>query len=301
MVKKKVVKEVTEILARNPEEPRPALDPNDALSTGSTLLNLAMSGMPQGGLFPGMYYLWVGDSGSGKTKLTLTVFAEATRNPRFDDYLLIHDNAENGALMDLSEHFGKRVEERVQPPKGTKSDPVYSETVQDFYRNVDRAIAGGTPFIYVLDSMDAIDTEEDQDHFDKSKKPKKEGEERSGNYGTAKAKANSAGLRRACAGIRDTGSILIIISHAKMNIGRDAMFRPKSRSGGTSLKYFAHVEMWTSVYGQIKKKVRGKDRIVETSVLAAWLKSQCGAASPAASAARGAASDGCGGDPAAAA
>jgi hypothetical protein len=54
-----------------------------ALSTGSTLLNLACSDRPDAGYFKGAYYYLVGDSQAGKTWLLLSCFAEACRNPQF--------------------------------------------------------------------------------------------------------------------------------------------------------------------------------------------------------------------------
>jgi|SRR6185295_13076568 len=264
---KKIVDEVTEIMDREPEELPPPIHPDDALSTGSTLLNLAMSGMPEGGLFPKHYYLWWGDSGSGKSKLTMTAFAEAVRNPRYDDHDLIHDNVENGTQMDYAEHFGKRVYDRIRPPSGTRAEPVYSSTTEEFYFNLDNAFKRG-PFIYVLDSMDGLDTEDDQQTFRKRKNAhaRDKLDEASGSYGTAKARQNSSGLRGVMAKLFRSDSILIVISHAKMTIGQKSRFQPRSRSGGTSLKFFAHVELLTSVVGPLKKRVRGKDRIVGINV-----------------------------------
>jgi hypothetical protein len=79
------------------------------LSTGSTLLNLACSGKVSGGFIKGHYYHFVGDSSSGKTFLCLTCLAEAAINPHFDDYQLIHDDAENGSLFDFGKFFGPKM------------------------------------------------------------------------------------------------------------------------------------------------------------------------------------------------
>ena len=78
------------------------LTAKDFLSTGSTLLNLACTGFPNRGFVKGRYYFIVGDSTSGKTWLSLTCLAEASINPNFKDYRFIYDNAEDGALMDIT-------------------------------------------------------------------------------------------------------------------------------------------------------------------------------------------------------
>jgi len=59
-------------------------------------------------------------------------------------------------------------------------------------------------------------------------------------------------------GLRDTDSILIIISQTRENLGMG--FEKKSVSGGKALRFYAALEIWTSLAGAIKKKVRGKDR-----------------------------------------
>lgn len=231
------------------------------LSTGCTLLNLACSGSPFGGYMKGKYYFLVGDSTSGKTFFSMTCMAEATRNENFKDYRLIYDNVEDGMLMDIPRLFGTEVNERIEPPAtDDDGDPVYSGTIEEFYYNLDDAIKQATPFIYVLDSMDGLSSEAEGKKFGEQKKASRSGKEAKGSYGDGKAKKNSSGLRRALAGIRDTNSILIIIAQTR-DILDAAPFGPKkTRSGGHALKFYASVEIWTSLGGQIKRQVRGKQR-----------------------------------------
>src|SRR5258708_7874258 len=142
----------------------------DGISTGSTMLNLATTGRTAVGFLPGHYYLFVGDSGSGKTFLCLTCMAEATLNPFYDEYRFIFDNAENGALMDMERFYGKKMAGRLEPPGGNRDNPKYSGTVEEFYYHVDNAFKRGDPFIYVLDSMDALTSEDEQKTFNKGRK-----------------------------------------------------------------------------------------------------------------------------------
>ena len=238
------------------------LSTKDYLSTGSTLLNLACSGRIDGGFAKGLYTLLVGDSSSGKTFLSLTCLAEATLNPEFKDYRFIFDNAENGALMDVAKFFGQELADRLEPPAGTKEDPVYSSTVEEFYYHTDDACKDGTPFIYVLDSMDALDTQEEEEHFQERKNAHRKGKSVSGTYGTSKAKRNSSGLRTLTNNLRKSGSILIVVSQTRDNIGFDARFNPKTRSGGRALRFFCRLEFWSSIAERIKRRVRGSDRQV---------------------------------------
>jgi RecA/RadA recombinase len=237
----------------------------DLLSSGSTGLNLACTDRHQGAFGKGHYYYFVGDSSSGKTWLGLSLFAEATLNPSFDNYRLIYDNAEDGALMDLRHYFGDRIVDRLEPPGGLDNEglPINSEYVEEFYYFLEDAFQAG-PFIYVLDSMDALDALEDEQKFQELKKAHEEGKEVSGEYGTAKAKLNSTRIRRVKRNLRKTKSILVIISQTRDNLARG--FKKKTRAGGRGLTFYADVEIWTSVVGTIDKSVRGKKRQIGRTV-----------------------------------
>jgi RecA/RadA recombinase len=219
--------------------------PQGWLSTGVTTLNLAMSGHPDKGWQKGKYYLAVGASRSGKTWLGLTAMAEASIDKGFSDYRFVYDNPEDGALMDKEKYFGKSFSERLEE--------VRSETLEGFYYRASDMLQEGRPLIYLLDSMDALETEDDAEQVEKRKKAAKGGKEAGGTYGTAKAKANSQLLRTLINPLKDTGSILIIISQARMNIGFGAQFNPWTRSGGTALRFYATNELWFSITEKIKK------------------------------------------------
>lgn len=230
------------------------LQPKDLLSTGSTLLNLALTSRPNGGLVKGKYFFFVGDSSSGKTFLTLTCLAEASINPNFDDYRFIYDNVEDGALMDFTRYFGSAVAKRVEPP----CEDGASESIEDFYYNIDDAIEDGRPFIYILDSMDALTSKEEGDKFEEQKTAHRKGKEAAGSYGDGKAKKNSANLRRVVHKLKKSGSILIIINQTRDNLGFG--FDKKTRSGGRSLRFYACAELWSSVVKKLSKTVRGSKR-----------------------------------------
>ena len=236
------------------------------LSLGSTLLNLAVSSKPQGAIPPGTYVFMVGDSASGKTFLSLTAFAEALRSKHFKDHRLIYDDVEGGAMMDWEKFFGKSVAAKVEPPSfirntGTVGDvPEHSETLEDFYYNIDDAIQDGRPFIYVLDSMDGLTTGDDVEKFKEAKDARRKGKDVGGSYGTSKAKTNSVGMRQVIRGLKKTGSILIVLCQTRENIGFGSQFNPKTRAGGRALTFYAHSEIWFSLAEQIKKTVKGKPR-----------------------------------------
>lgn len=227
------------------------------LSTGSTLVNLAFSGKAKGGYKPGLCYSFVGDSNSGKTWLALSALAEASIDPHFDSHRLIFDNAENGAHMDVAKFFGKEFLSRVEPLGGTRESPAHSSTLEEFYDRIDAVLEDG-PVVAVLDSMDALWTENEEDQVKKEKNARLKGREVSGSYGTSKPKMNSARLRVLANKVEKTGSVLIIISQTRDNIGFGARFQPKTYSGGNAIKFYSRVQMWTSVKKRLKKEHRDK-------------------------------------------
>ena len=249
--------DMKKILSNKKETDQPIKE-SDLLSTGSTLLNLACTGTAAGGFAKGKYHFLVGDSASGKTWLSLTCLAEAAINSNFDGYRFIYDNAEDGALMDIGRFFGDKVQERLESPAYEKDVPIHSTTIEEFYYHVDDAAKSGTPFIYILDSMDSLSSDAEQNKFEETKEAHRKGKATTGTFGDGKAKKNSSNLRKLMPALRKTNSILIIINQTRDNLGFG--FEKKIRSGGHALRFYATLEIWSSIKGKMKKTIRGKER-----------------------------------------
>ncbi len=226
------------------------------LSTGSTLLNLSLTDDSSYGILTGHQYMLVGDSSSGKTWFCLSILAEATLCSDFNDYLLVYDNVENGALMNVEHFFGKDTARRMQDP----SPSGCSETVEDFYYNITDLLDSGRRFIYILDSQDALTSKDSNTKFDEQKKAAKKGNKVAGSYGDGKPKIHSQNIRRVLAGLKKTGSILIMVSQTRDNLDGFG-FETKTRSGGRAMKFYATTEIWTSIGKNHKKKLDGGVRI----------------------------------------
>ena len=242
------------------------MDREGALSSGSTLLNLACTDTPHYAFLKGCYYYVVGDSSSGKTFLAHTCFAEAVLNESFDKYRLIFDDVEGGALMDIERFFGRQVAKRIESPAIKKGKPASSDTIESFYHNIAEAIEDGRPFIYVLDSQDALGSMQSAKKFRQQRRAMEEGQDSKGSYGDGKAKFHSEHIREVLSGLRKRKSILIILGQTRDNLGRS--FEPKSRSGGKALRFYANTEIWTSLAGKLKRRVRGTARTIGVRCLA---------------------------------
>lgn len=244
-----------------------APEKEDYLSSGSTLVNFACSGRADGAFVKGKYSWIVGDSSSGKTWITLNAFAEASINKHFNEYDLILDNVEDGALMNIEKYFGRRLAERLQPPaKTSRGEPVYSRFAEDFYYNLDDRLTAvekgkAPPFLYLLDSMDALSSKYELSKFKEKKTEARGGKKAKGDYGDGKAKINSTWIRSMVARFRDTRSILIVLGQTRDNIGAKTVYDPKQTvAGGRALKFYAAWQMWTSVAGRLTKEVNGTKR-----------------------------------------
>ena len=246
-------------MAKSPR-PKP-IHPRDLLNTGSTLLNLALTGSIRGGWVAGQYHFFVGDSSSGKTFLALAALAEACYNKRFDQHALVYDNSEDGALMELSRFFGPRLAARLEAPAYRDEVEVHSLTVEDFYFHAYNRMKAG-PCIYIIDSMDALSSEAEAKKFKARKTAMAKGPsavaQLKGDMMDGKAKKNSAYIRQIRPLLRDTGSILIVISQTRDNIDSFSL-ETKTRAGGHALKFYAASEVWTkrkgthtASYGEMK-------------------------------------------------
>jgi hypothetical protein len=172
----------------------------------------------------------------------------------FDGYHLIYDDVEQACEFDISSLFGQVTVDRMESPEMDENGvPVYSCTVQDFHANIVGRIEKKEPFIYILDSLDALDSEEDRKKADDMIKARNSGKEITGTYGMAKSKAMSWILRHVVSGIKTMESVLIIISQTRDNISPVSFVR-KTRAGGRALEFYCTHELWLAVGKTIEKK-----------------------------------------------
>ena len=255
------------IASSSTHTPTPEKETRLYLPSGSTLLNLACSGRGAGAYPAGRYTHIVGDSHAGKTVLALSAFAEASIDSRFNDYEFDYDDAEAANLFDLRAMFGPRMADRLQAPG--KDGRSMSRTMKDFKLNVMRKAESRKKFIYVLDSFDAICSDEELDILDDELKDK----EAKGSRGQEKAKSIGATLRMICSALEASESYLFIVSQTRDNC-KPGSFNPKTHSGGRALKFYACIQYWLTVAGAIKRTVHGRTRVIGNNVEAYVTKSK---------------------------
>jgi RecA/RadA recombinase len=236
------------------------------IPSGSIMMNLACSDRWYGGYKAGTMVNTVGDSGSGKSFLGLSGLAEAFymgKSGRWKDYpmpdlsqyRLIYDDSEYANSFNMVKLFGQEFVDVLEGPDPDDSTK-FSTTIEEFEINIWNAIEDGRPFIYLQDSFDAIDSEDEKEKSKDNREKRKKGEKTKGSYQATKQKTASRMFREITNELAKTKSVLNIISQTRDNLSGMG-FQTKYRAGGKALKFFSSIESWVTYIGSIKKVVNG--------------------------------------------
>jgi len=218
------------------------------IPSGSTMLNLALTGRYDRAFEAGRIYNIIGDKAVGKTLLAMETLTCAYYTLKDLELKLVYDDAETAFNHEHAKALGCPM---------NKIELISSDSVEDFFYNICETMSSlknEQALIYVLDSLDALTTEEE-----------KKIDITDGTYGTQKAKKMSEIFRRILQMVEKTNTILIIISQIRENIG--TMFGRKwKRSGGKALDFYASSIIILSELGKIKKNVGGFERVIGIDV-----------------------------------
>ncbi|MCP4763003.1 MAG: hypothetical protein GY870_14590 [archaeon] len=226
---------------------------------GSDLADLVIGGgMPYG------IVNIVGDSSSGKSFLSgeLLAMAYHSFNKEIEWF---YDDVEKGYRFNTKKLYDMDILNG-----GFLKQKKRSHTIEDFETNLQEIIDGkdpNKPFIYVLDSFDALTTDDEVAHRKKKlsdRKKKKEDDtekKEKGSYNLSKQKENHAIFRTRVREIEENKIILVVVSQVKEKIG--ISFGAKLyRTGGKSLDFYPNVVLWLA---EVEKYIK-KDRPVGVCV-----------------------------------
>lgn len=247
--------------------------PKSFLPSGSVLLNLALSGKWNGGWAMGRIANLIGDSSSGKSFIALTMLAEMANQERFNKYRLVYDDVEAANNFDMVKLFGRSTAERIESPAYDEDEePIYSDTIQDWQHHIHDALDQGGPFVYILDSFDALTSEEEQKKVQEVSRARKKGKVRqvTGSYKMEKAKIISELLREIKRRLKNAASTVIVVSQTRDNIN-PMSFNKKTRSGGRALKFYSSHELWTAEAGKVVRReltvgIKSKIKITKNKI-----------------------------------
>lgn len=220
---------------------------------GSVMFNIRCSGRYDGAFKTGTLNNIIGDSSSGKSIMVLSGLAWVSIMPKFDRYRLIYDDAEFADSFDHNKLFGPKMARRLEAP-GPNGE--MSTTIENFYDFVNDACDLGIPFIYVLDSFDAIDSDVEiaKELKNREHRKNKELSKIKGTFGATKQKKASQMFRHICSRLKENDSTVIIISQTRDNLNAMS-FVKQYRSGGKALKFYSSIEAWLTYIGPLTQTI----------------------------------------------
>jgi len=211
------------------------------ISTGSTLLDLAISGgrVRGGGLPGGILVEIFGPSGSGKTVLLSEIAGDIQRKGG----KVMFNDPEARLNPQFSRMFGLKLEEGIY----TRPD-----TVTEVFKAVREWEPGGdetTIHGIMADSLAALSTDLEMEA--------KEGDK----MGMRRAKEFSEELRKTCRILAKKNYLMVCSNQIRQNIDAGPYGQKYTSPGGEAIAFYSSLRLRTKILNKIKKekKVNGKD------------------------------------------
>lgn len=251
------------------------IDSNKLIPSGSTLINCACSDNPFGAFAMGTINTVPGKSGSGKSIVILTALACCASDDRFDEYDLVLDDGEQTLSFDMESLFEPLLpidgQPRLLAPNYDKQtqDPIPSETIQNFKQSVLRFCDKGKPFIYVLDSLDSLSSDEELEREYKAMlKAAIESKNAdmvtkvSGSYKAEKAKHIGETLRIINGRLKHTDSALFIIQQTRQRFNKSFGQTDWVTAGGEAPYFYSFHQMYLNRIKSDPREAKGLRHVV---------------------------------------
>jgi recombination protein RecA len=236
----KAVEEI-ETTSAKPAQSKTPLDYNRVVSTGSTLLDLAISGnrVRGGGIPAGIMVEIYGPSGAGKTALLV----EAGANAQFKGGHVRVNDPEARLDKEYAELYGLTLDNEF-------NDYDRPNTVEEMFKNIENwEVPKDQVSVFLGDSLAALSTDEELG-------------EKGDKMGMKRAKDFSEGLRKTCR-IISTNDKLIMFSNQVRDSVESTGFGPKENTtGGRAIGFYCSLRMRVAPAfpsSKIKKEISLKD------------------------------------------
>jgi len=213
-------------------------DPTKIISTGSTLLDLAISGgrFREGGIPAGIFVEIFGPPSAGKTVLLCQIAANVQRA---GGSVLFHD-PEARLNRQFARLFGLNTDE-IQY--------TISDTIAQVFSSVREWQPDGPgPHAVIADSLAALSTEMEMDDGDK--------------MGMRRAKEFSEELRKTCRVITQRGLLMVASNQVRQNLDAGPYGQRYKSPGGEAIGFYASLRLRCMPPEKIKVKrsVRGREQ-----------------------------------------
>lgn len=255
------------------------------LPIGCSMLSLICSGRILGGGFPRKRVInLVGDGSSGKTLVALEFLAAVfyyflkglmvatklfseTKNLK-----IVYNNVEGVMDFPVERMYGQAFYDAVEWLRSSTVE----EFGYDFFARLKpyhaktnpKGYHKGDSIFYVIDSWDALDSQEDLEKFEKkidkvAKGGKLTKEEDKGSYELGKQKyASKRFFKKLCKDVEeaDVDITLLIISQVRKKIGV-TFGESRYRAGGDALNFYTHLVIWLAEVEKMKMQRLGQERV----------------------------------------
>jgi recombination protein RecA len=228
------------------------------VSTGSTILDLAISNRKNGGFPVGRVCEITGLEQSGKSLLA----AHTLLNTQKKGGLAVYIDTENALSTEFLSAIGLNLKEMLYVPLETVED--IFETVETIIEKV-RSSDKNRLVTIVVDSIAGASTKTEMAaDFDKD------------GYATAKALIISKAMRKITNLIGRERICLIFTNQLRQKLNAPAFSDPWTTPGGKGIPFHASVRIRLSSVGAIKAKINGVEEVVGAKVKAKLVKNRCG-------------------------
>lgn len=242
MIRRKPIEPLHEQMIRRTHKPiykNPEYDgtfTGNNISTGSTLLDLAISGgrIRGGGLPGGVLVEIFGPSGSGKTVLLSEIAGDIQR--KGGDVMFHDPEARLNPLF--AKMFGLRLKEENYHQPDTV--PEVFKPIVDWELPEDKTIINGI----MADSLAALSTDMEME--------KKEGDK----MGGRRAKEFSEQLRKTCRELKRKNLLMVCSNQIRQNMDAGPNGQKYSTSGGEAIGFYSSCRLQTKVIKRIEKDIK---------------------------------------------
>ena len=267
-IKKDLTKDLTKDIKKTIKKDIKKEVPVEFIDSGSTMLNLALSGKGKsGGWARGRIVNIVAKGSVGKSLAALEagfIFNKKMKKnvsinfPKVKESTVVYNNTETVMDFPVASMYGQDFVDEVV----WKNIPTVEETGRDF-ANLVINLKKGNSLLYIIDSWDSLKSEESIEAFLKAAKENKK--KKAGFNLEKQAYGTQDFFPNICTVMKRKDATLMIISQARPNVG--VVYGPKYiRTGGDALNYYTHQVAWFKLLKEMKKIVRGREKPYGTRV-----------------------------------
>ena len=256
-------KTIVDQIKEESKKPADSCNPKvEFLSTGSTTVNLMLSGKGKGGGWARQHIgNAVGDGATAKTLLMLETAAHTLYTirdqkselfPPVKNVSVVYNNIEGVMDFPIAEMYGEDFINQIE----WVQTPTAEAFGKDYLQRV-KALKKGDFLLYIIDSIDALTSEAGAERMAKILSDKKP----DGSYGTEKAKFFSSDFfSHLCGAMEGKDATLLCVSQIREKIG--VTFGEKHyRTGGKALDFYTHQVVWLAQIKKLKRTFRSQERV----------------------------------------